>query len=141
MKALSIPPATASAILRHGQDILNRTSELPKKLLNEPIALHTSIGFPEDVADIRRRFGVRVEPLVSGCLVAVVKFTGCQRKSNSDWARQGFYHWEVEVIEILAFPVRETSGNGFWEISESAWQWILGDFRINGILSPEKKSP
>lgn len=134
MRAITIAPATAACILDHGQNVINKTYQFPRRLINKPIALHTSQGFPQDVLDIYRNHGFKVEPMPSGCVVAIARVIGCPRKTNSIWAKQGLFHWQIELTDLVEAIVLD-GGDGLWELTEPQAKYVNAKRKALKVLT------
>jgi hypothetical protein len=97
MKAISIRPQWAWAIMYAGKDIENRTW---KTKIRGTIAVHASQTMSrgdyewalEKIKEIRPRAKVPAyEAMVRGAIIGLVDVVGCQERTKSDWHFRGNY--------------------------------------------------
>lgn len=100
MLGLTIRQPWASAVVRLGKDVENRTWTTPYR---GPIAIHA--GRSVDRAAHPRVGNALRQRLPSGCVVAVATLCDIVRDSDSIWAGDGFYHWILSDVQELAEPV------------------------------------
>lgn len=97
--ALTLRQPWASAVVELGKDIENRTWTTP---FRGRFAIHAGKSTDPDGEAVSARLRQR---LPSGCVVAVATLRDVVRDSDSEWAREGCYHWVLEDVAGLAVPV------------------------------------
>lgn len=141
MKALSIKQPWASLILDHGKDIENRTWRTPYR---GPLAIHAGLkpdlAWPgvELIAFLRNQ-GLSVEDVVRlhdaplGGIIGVVELVNCSRGvSESPWAAEGQWHWELADPRPVPF-VPMKGRLGLMEVEAIQVAHAMTTFAPNGL--------
>lgn len=97
--ALTLKQPWASAVVELGKDIENRSWTTP---FRGRFAIHAGKSIDPDGDAVSERLRQR---LPSGCVIAVATLRDVVRDSDSEWAREGQYHWVLEDVTGLSVPV------------------------------------
>ena len=104
MKVLTVRQPWASAIVQGLKDVENRT--WPTKYRGE-LLIHAGSAKPskELIATYEQLYGALPEDMVYGAIVGKVTVNGCVVDSDSHWAFENHWHWELsDAVEIEPFP-------------------------------------
>ncbi|MBL8191839.1 MAG: ASCH domain-containing protein [Acidobacteria bacterium] len=120
MKALTLRPVWAWAVIYAGKDIENRTW---RTQLRGTIAIHASKGltraeYKADVKRLPRRWQKEIpafEEMTRGAIVGVVDLVDCVAESKSRWFNEGSYGFVLKNAQAIN-PVECTGALGFWDI-------------------------
>lgn len=123
MKALTIKPSWAWAIMYGGKDIENRSW---KTNLRGRIAIHSSVGLTkksyeaDKIAIMVRRFKneppfPKYEDLVKGYILGTAELVDCVTYSTSRWM-EGDYGFVLQNPQPLEIPIPCSGRLGFWDI-------------------------
>lgn len=129
MRALTIRPVWAWAIIFGGKDIENRTWSTNHR---GPLLIHTSgtlAGANADAAVIEDQHGLLVPDVLDyGCTLGIVDLVDCVRGHRSRWAGSDCWNW------VLANPrpVETVDCKGRLNL------WTFPDERIK-LLTPGKR--
>lgn len=130
MKALTICEPWLSCILYYGKDIENRSYRFPKELIDKQIALHTSKKIDKyELIAVKSKYGIEVDPLPGGQIVAIARITKSFIDSDSPWAVARNIHWSIVVDRILKTPIPARGQLGLWEIPPEAEAMISEELR------------
>ena len=125
MKAISIRPPWAWAILNAKKDIENRTWRT--KILGT-VAVHASQTMRRsEYAEALRKIKtvsprVKVPPYESmsrGAIIGVVDIVGCEPTTKSKWHARGHYGFLLANPRALRRPVPCKGSLSFWEVPEN----------------------
>jgi hypothetical protein len=125
MKALSIRPPWAWAILHAAKDIENRTW---KTNIRGAIAVHSSQTMSRSyydwaIEEIKKTApGTKVPPyaeMVRGAIVGLVDIIGCEQRTKSKWHIKGNYGFVLANPRVLRQPVPCNGRLSFWEVPDS----------------------
>ena len=128
MQALTVRSPWAWAIARGWKPIENRGRAFPRRLVGVPLALHAGIGQDHmtlpvaEAAEALRRALTDADPMCArGAVLAVVRFGVSHPAQAGDactpWHVDGFgWHWPVESVTPLTWPVPCTGQLGFWHL-------------------------
>ena len=126
MLALTLRQPWASAVVRLGKDVENRTWTTPYRGL---LAIHAGKGVdssaPPRVAEALE------QRLPSGCVVAVVELYDIVRDSRSEWAREGEYHWLLRGVRELSVPVPCKGRLMLFKLPEDVERAVNRDVAVN----------
>src|SRR5690349_22078817 len=124
MKAISIRPPWAWAILHAGKDIENRTW---KTNYRGPMAVHASGNMSrpyyeqavEEIKKVAPRAKVPpFEEMARSAIVGVVEIAGCEKKTGSKWHEKGNWGFVLKKPRALVKPVECNGWLGVWEVPD-----------------------
>lgn len=122
MKALSISPVMAWAIMYAGKDIENRAT---LKNFRGDLAVHASAGLTRQRYEEDREYVFRIDPkavvpayekIVRGAILGTVEVVDCVTESLSPWYDRGFYGFVLQRSRRLAKPIPCKGRLNFWEV-------------------------
>jgi hypothetical protein len=131
MKAISIRPPWAWAILHAGKDIENRTW---KTKMRGTIAVHASQtmsrpSYESAVEQIRKIApGVTLptfEAMVRGAIVGLVDLVGCDELTKSKWHVRDHYGFLLAHPRVLREPIPCNGRLSFWNVPDALARLIL----------------
>ena len=137
MRALTIQEPWLSCILYYGKNVENRCYPLPRKIENQPIALHT--GKKKDENFYPPHYDVLLEDsLPLGHIVAIARFTSCaytnfDLSQENKWAACGQFQWHIEVDRILETPIPARGNPKFWEVPPEVEAAINNQLNLGSI--------
>ena len=122
MKAISIRPLWAWAILHAGKDIENRTW---KTNMRGTIAVHASQSMSrplyESAVQEILRLAPRVEvppydAMVRGGIIGIVEIVGCEKRTKSKWHTPKHYGFVLANPRALPKSISCAGRLGFWDV-------------------------
>jgi hypothetical protein len=125
MKALSVRPPWAWAILNAGKDVENRTW---KTSIRGAIAVHSSQTMSRPyyewaLEEIKKVVpGAKVPPyaeMVRGSIVGLVDIIACKEHTKSRWQVSGHYGFVLANPRALRDPIPCSGRLNFWEVPDS----------------------
>jgi hypothetical protein len=130
MKALTIQEPWLSCILYYGKDVENRSYRFPKELIDKQIALHTSKKIDRyELTAVKSKYGIVVDPLPGGQIVAIARITKSFINSDSPWAVERNIHWSIVVDRILKTPIPARGQLGLWTVPPEAEAMISAELK------------
>ena len=135
MKALSIRPPWAWAILHAGKDIENRTW---KTSMRGTIAVHSSqtmsrTYYERAVEEIKKTAPrAKVPPydeMVRGAIVGLVDITDCKDQTESKWHISDNYGFVLANPRVLREPIPCNGRLNFWEVPDSIARRVSRQFK------------
>lgn len=123
--ALTLRQPWASAVVRLGKDVENRTWTTPYRGL---LAIHAGKGV--DSSAPPRLAEALEQRLPSGCVVAVVELYDIVRDSRSEWAREGEYHWLLRNVRELVVPVPCVGRQMLFKLPVDVERAVSGDIAL-----------
>lgn len=125
MLALTLRQPWASAVVRLGKDVENRTWTTPYRGL---LVIHAGKGV--DSSAPPRVVDALDQRLPSGCVVAVVELYDIVRDSRSEWAREGEYHFLLRNVRELAVPVPCVGRQMLFKLPEDVERAVVRDIAV-----------
>jgi hypothetical protein len=131
MKAISVRPPWAWAILHANKDVENRTW---KTNMRGTIAIHASRtmnrSYYEAAAkEIKKAApNAKVPPyetMVQGAIIGLVDVVGCEERSNSKWHVANHYGFVLAKPRALSEPIPCNGRLNFWEVPDDIARRIL----------------
>jgi hypothetical protein len=122
MKAISIRPPWAWAIIYAGKNIENRTW---KTRLRGTVAVHASrmmtrASYDSALKEIKRIVpGAKVpayDAMVRGAIVGLVDLVGCEEQTKSKWHVRGHYGFVLTNPRAILTPIPCKGRLNFWEV-------------------------
>lgn len=113
MKALSIKPHWAAAIIFCGKDIENRSFRTHYR---GPLFIHASGSRP----DLPKCSELGIDPngVRRGAIIGQVELVDCVRDSPSKWAIKGEWHWVLRNPVAFKSPVTAKGRLGIWNFTD-----------------------
>ena len=102
MKALSIRQPWAHAILHLGKDVENRTWTTGHRGL---LVVHAPKGIQYYAGAHIEAFKDLPDPMVTGALLGTVRIVGCVDDSDSEWADEEHWHWQLTDPHPFLTPI------------------------------------
>jgi hypothetical protein len=93
------------------RDEKNRSWKIPEKYLNQWIAIHAA-----KLVDSYIVTEYLEQELILGAIIGIVKFSKCDRQSQSKWAIAGQYHWHISKKLLLPNPIKCKGALKFWAL-------------------------
>jgi hypothetical protein len=133
MKAISIRPPWAWAILHAGEDIENRTW---KTKMRGTVAVHASQTMSrashesalEEIRKIAPSVNVPTyEEMVRGAIVGLVDVVGCEEHTKSNWHVRGHYGFVLANPRVLRKPIPCNGRLSFWDVPDALARLISGE--------------
>jgi hypothetical protein len=125
MKAISIRPPWAWAIIYAGKDVENRTWKTKTRGL---VAIHASKNmnrtyYESASAEIsklsRGASPPSYEAMVTGAIIGIVEVVACEERSKSKWHHRNSYGFVLKNPRILRKPIHCNGALGFWEVPKA----------------------
>ena len=125
MKAISIRPPWAWAILHAGKDIENRTW---RSAIRGTIAIHASQSMTrpyyesaiESIKGIAPAAEVPTyEAMVRGAIIGLVDVIGCEERTKSKWHVANHYGFILSNPRVLREPIPCNGRLNFWEVPDA----------------------
>ena len=135
MKALSIRPPWAWAILHAGKDVENRTW---KTNTRGTIAVHASqtmsrLYYDQALEEIKKTaLRSKVPPyddMVRGAIVGLVDIIGCEQRTKSKWHIKGNYGFVLANPRVLREPIPCNGRLSFWEVPDNIARRVSRQFK------------
>jgi hypothetical protein len=135
MKAISIRPPWAWAILHAGKDIENRTW---KTNLRGTVAVHASRAMSrpdyESAAKEIRKIAPRAkmppfDAMVRGAIVGLVEIVDCEKRTKSKWHIPKHYGFLLAKPRALPKSISWKGRLGFWDVPDKIAQSIARQLR------------
>lgn len=131
MKAISIRPPWAWAILHAGKDIENRTW---KTKMQGTIAVHASQTMSRQYYEASLKEIKKISPdvhiptydaMVRGAIVGIVDVVGCEEHTKSKWQVRDHYGFLLANPRVLREPIPCNGRLNFWEVPDDIARRIL----------------
>jgi hypothetical protein len=135
MKAISIKPPWAWAILYAGKDIENRTW---RTNIRGTIAVHASqtVSRPayesalEEIKKIAPGKNVpSYDAMVRGAIVGLVDVVGCEERTKAKWHIRGHYGFLLANPRVLRKPVPCNGRLSFWDVPDALVRLISEELK------------
>jgi hypothetical protein len=131
MKAISIRPPWAWAILHAGKDIENRTW---KTKIRGTIAVHASQSMSRPYYGASFKEIKKIAPnvhvpsydaMIRGAIVGIVEVVGCEEHTKSKWKVRDHYGFLLANPRALQKPIPCNGRLGFWDVPGALARLIL----------------
>ena len=135
MKAISIRPPWAWAILHAGKDIENRTWNTK---IRGTIAIHASQSmsrpYYESAIEVIGKLapGAKIpnyEAMVRGAIVGLVELVGCEERTKSKWHVRDHYGFLLANPRVLREPIPCNGRLSFWNVPDTLARLILEEMK------------
>jgi hypothetical protein len=136
MKAISIRPPWAWAILHAGKDIENRTW---KTKMRGTIAVHASQTLSRPYYDASLKAIKKIAPdacvpaydaMVRGAIVGLVDVVGCEEHTKSRWHVRGHYGFALANPRALVKAIPYNGRLSFWDVPDALARLIMEELKL-----------
>lgn len=131
MKAISIRPPWAWAILHAGKDIENRTW---KTKIRGTIAVHASQTMSRPYYEASLKEIKKIAPdvhvptydaMVRGAIIGIVEVVGCEEHTKSKWQVRDHYGFLLANPRVLQKAIPCNGRLSFWDVPDALARLIL----------------
>lgn len=124
LRALSVKPPYAQAIIVGEKDVENRSWAPPERVIGSWIAIHASGNLREDdVRDCQSLApnvrALRSEQLPRFAIIGVARVASYSRTSKSRWYNAGSIAWNIDDVVAIRKPIPVKGKLGLWRVPTS----------------------